>query len=171
MDYDAKLSDFLKETENALQAQWDHILMIVTRIMEDAGAPVSNGLVIAICLLNMLPTPLVNMAFNGAVPMLTGFAPEVYASWPWLRTNSLNLMHTPPPHIDRMAMDVLWDEIVHQLGSGPRVATVQFPTATVSMPANHAYSGGKEGEVGARNGTTKSVLHVSPTSHSPVRCS
>ena len=129
--------------------------------MEDADAPVSNDLVIAICLLNMIPTPLANLAFNGAAPMLTSFMPEVYASQLWLRTNSLNLMHTPPPHSDCMAMDVLQDEIVCHLG-GPKAATVQLSTATVSVPPNHAYSDGQEGEVGAGDGTTKSVLHVSP---------
>ena len=113
--------------------------MVVTRIMEDARAPVSNGLVIAICLLDMLPTLPANLVFHTAAPMLTGFAPEVYSSQLWLRINSLNLMHTPPPHSDHMAMDVLQDEIVHHLVGWPRVATVQLSTATVSVPPNHVY--------------------------------
>ena len=81
--------------------------MVVTRIMEDAGAPASNGLGIAICLVDMLPTIPADLAFHTTVPMLTSFVLEVYASKPWLKTNILNLTHTPPPHSDHMAMDVL----------------------------------------------------------------
>ena len=130
--------------------------------MEDTGVPVSNDLVIAIHLLNMLPILPANLAFHTTVPILTGFMPEVYASKLWLRTSSLNLTHTPPPHRECMAMEVLWEKIVRHLGDGPRVATSWVPTATVSIPPHHAYSSGQEGEVGARDGTTKSPLCVSP---------
>ena len=115
LEYEAKLNEFITESENAIQVQVDHIWTVVTRVMEDAGAPVSNGLGIAIHLVDMLPTILAYLAFQTIAPMLTSFAPEVYASKPWLKTNILNLMHTPTPHSNCMAMDVLCDEIVHNL--------------------------------------------------------
>ena len=113
----------LSESINAIQAQVDHIWMVVTRVMEDHGAPVSNGLGITICLVDMLPTVLVDLAFHTIVPMLTGFTLEEYASKPWLKTNILNLMHTLTPHCKCMAMDVLCDEIVCNLGGVPKVVT------------------------------------------------
>ena len=130
--------------------------------MEDAGSPVSNGLGIAIHLVDMLPTILANLAFHTIAPMLTSFPPEVYASNPWLKTNILNLMHTPPPHSDHMAMDVLHDEIVCNLGGAPRPVTEHFPIAMAAIPSID-YLGGQEGEVGAEDGTTKSPC----ASHSP----
>ena len=165
LEYEAKLNEFVTESEIAIQAQLDHIWMVVTRIMEDAGAPVSNGLRIATCLVNMLPTIPANLAFCTTVPMLTGFTLEVYASKPWLKTNILDLTCTPPPHSDHMAMDVLRNKIVRNLGGGPRAATAPLPTATVSVPPDDAYLGGQEGEVDTRDGTTKSPSYVSPTPH------
>ena len=83
--------------------------MVVTKVMEDAGAPMSNGLGITIHLVDMLPSILANLAFHATVPMPTTFTLEVYASKLWLKTNILDLMHTLPPHSDCMAMDLLWE--------------------------------------------------------------
>ena len=143
--------------------------MVITKVMEDAGVPVSNGLGIAIHLVNMFPSIPTDLAFHAMVHMLTGFVPEVYASKPWLKTNILDLMHTPPPHSDHMAMDVLHDEIIHNFGGVPRVATVHLLTASVAVPSEDDCLGGQKGEVGARDGTAKSPLHFSPTQHSPGR--
>ena len=110
--------------------------MVVTKVMEDVGAPMSNGLGIAFCLVDMLPSIPTYLAFHAMVPMLTSFALEVYANKPWLKTNILDLMHTPPPLSDRMAMDVLQDKIIHNLGGVPRATTVHLPTATVSVPSD-----------------------------------
>ena len=124
LEYEAKLNEFIAESENTIQMQQDHIWTVVTKVMEDASAPVSNGLGIAICLVNMLPSILTDLAFHTMVPMLTSFMPEMYASKPWLKTNILDLMHTPPPHSDHMAMDVLRDKIIPNFGGVPRAATV-----------------------------------------------
>ena len=75
-------------------------MTVVHEMTEDAGAPTSNSLDIALLLLNMLPTLPANLTFNTAVPLLTGFMPEVYASQPWLALNALDLTHTPPPQSD-----------------------------------------------------------------------
>ena len=167
MEYEAKLNQFVAESEDAIQAQVDHIWTVVTGVMEDAGVPVCNGLGIAIHLVDMLPSILANMAFHTLVPMLTSIAPEVYASKPWLKANVLDFMHTLPPHSNCMAMEVLCDEIVHSMGGVPKVATEYFAVATFAMSSGD-YLGGQEGDVGARDGTTKS-LHVSHTPHSPGR--
>ena len=107
------------------------------------------------------------MAFHTLAPMLTGIVPDVYASKPWLKTNVLDLMHTSPPHSDCMAMDLLHDEIVHNMGGAQKVATKCFTVATVAMSSDD-YLGGEEGGVGAGDGTAKSP-HVSHTPHSQAR--
>ena len=136
--------------------------MVVTRIMEDAGVLASNGLGIAIHLVDMLPTIPADFTFHTTAPVLTSFIPEVYASKPWLKTNILNLTHTLPPHSDCMAMDVLCDEIICNLGGAPRAATAHLPMATVAVPSSDDYLVGQEGEVGAGEHYTKSpcVFHT-----------
>ena len=79
-------------------------------------------------------------------------------------------MHTSPPHSDCMAMDVLCDEIIHNLGGAPKAATVHLPTASVAMPSVDDCLGGQAGEVSAGDGTSKSPC-TSHTPHSPCRCS
>ena len=119
LEYQNKLSDFLKDSKEAIEALHDHIWMVVLMVMEDAGAPVSKGLGITVCLVDMLPTILIHLAFYSSTPGLTSFTPEVYAAWSWFRTDVLDLMHTQPLQSDRKALDVLCEEItktwvVHQ---------------------------------------------------------
>ena len=120
LEYKTKLNEFLMESENAIEVLHDHIWTVMTKVMEDAGARTSNGLGITMCLVDMLPTILIHLAFHSATPMLTSFALEVYASQPWLRTNILDAMHTPPLDSDWKAMDVLYQEIINNLGGAPK---------------------------------------------------
>ena len=44
LEYETRLNDFLTESKNATEALHDCIWRVVTRVMEDVGTPVSNGL-------------------------------------------------------------------------------------------------------------------------------
>ena len=80
LKYETKLNDFLMEKENAIEALHDHIWTVMIKVMEDTGTPMSDGLGITVCLVNMLSTILIHLAFHFAMLMLTSFVPEVYAS-------------------------------------------------------------------------------------------
>ena len=67
----------------------------------------ADGLGIALCLVDMLPTIPLQLAFNMATPGLTGFAPEVYAARPKSRTDLLDFSHVPPLKSKWNAMSVL----------------------------------------------------------------
>ena len=85
--------------------------------------------------------------------------PEVYASWPWLRTEHYGC-HAHTTTTVWMALDVLHEEIINNLGGAPKVAKVVQPMACFSVPSLSSF-GGQAGEVSASDGTTKS-LHVPP---------
>ena len=72
----------------------------------------ADGLGITLRLVDMLPTILLQLAFNMATPGLTGFVPEVYAAWPKSRTDLLDFSHMPPPKSEWNALSVLCEEIV-----------------------------------------------------------
>ena len=44
LEYEMKMNDFLTESKNAIEALHDRIWTVVTKIMEDAGMPMSDGL-------------------------------------------------------------------------------------------------------------------------------
>ena len=159
LEYETKLNEFVTESKNAIEALHDCIWTVVSRIMEDTGAPVSDGLGIAMYLVDMLPTILI----HSAAPMLTGFMLEVYASWPWLRTNIINLMHTPALHSNWMILDVLHEEIINNISGAPKVANVGVPMACFSIPLLDSL-GGHVGKVGASNSTAKSAHAFHATS-------
>ena len=169
LKYDTKLNNFLTESENAIEALHDCILTVMIKVMEDTGAPVSDGLGITVCLVDMLPTILIHLAFHSTMPMLTSFVPGVYASWPWLRMNIMDVMHTPPLQSDWKTLDVLHEEIINNLGGAPKAANVVQPTACFSVPSLSSV-GGQAGEFSTGDGTTKSP-HTSHTPCSPSWCS
>ena len=146
-DFNTKLADFLMEAKALLQAQQDHIWTDVHQASQDAGVPMSYSLVVALHLLKLLPTLPANLTFHSAVPLLTSFEPEVYASWPWLGLNSFDLMHTPPPHSKCMAMDKLRDEIICQAAGRMMATSGQLPMSTISVPPNHADSDRQEAQL------------------------
>ena len=162
LEYQNKLNDFLMESENAIEALHGCIWTVMLKVMENTGAAMSDGLGITVHLVDMLSTIPIHLAFHSAMPMLTGFMPEVYAGWPWLRMNIMDLMHMPPLQSDQMALDVLCEEIINSLSGAPKVAKVDETTACFSIPSLSSV-GGLAGEVGAGDGTAKSLC----TSHAP----
>ena len=90
------MSNFLTESNEAIEALCDCIWTVVIKVMEDAGKPVADGLGIAMCLVDMLPTIPLHLAFHSSTPGLTGFVPEVYAAQPRSRMDILDFSHVPP---------------------------------------------------------------------------
>ena len=166
LQYQNKLSDFLIESEDAIEALHDHIWMVVVKVMEDAGKPMANGLGITMHLVDMLPTIPIHLAFHSSTPQLTGFTPEVYAVWPKFRTDALDFSHMPPPQSDWKALDVLCEEIVRNVCGAPEKAKAVDPTWCMAM-SNVSTIGVKACKVGAGDGPTSSPC----TSHSPSQCS
>ena len=126
LEYQNKMSDFLTESGKAIEALHDRILMVVLKVIEDAGKPTADGLGIAMCLVDMLPTILLHLMFQSAVPGLTRFAPEVYAARPKSRTDISDFSHAPPLRSDRKAIDVLCEETVKNArGTTDKVKAIQ----------------------------------------------
>ena len=55
----------------------------------------ADGLGIAMHLIDMLSTILLQLSFHSSTPGLTSFAPEVYAARPKSRMDILDFSHTP----------------------------------------------------------------------------
>ena len=112
LEYQNKLSNFLKKSKEATEALHDHIWTVIFKVMEDTGTPTREGLGITMHLVDMLPTIPIHLAFHFSILGLTSFVPEVYAAWPWFRMDILDLMHMPPLQSDYKALDVLCEEII-----------------------------------------------------------
>ena len=96
LEYQNKMSDFLTESGEAIEALHDRIWKVVMKVMEDAGNPWLMAWE-SLCLVDMLPTIPLQLAFHSATPGLTGFVPEVYAARPKSRMDILDFSHAPPP--------------------------------------------------------------------------
>ena len=133
LEYQNKMSDFLTESNEAIEALHDHIWKVVMKVMEDAGKPMADGLGITMHLVDMLPTILLHLAFQSATPGLTRFTPEVYAAQPKSRMDILDFSHVPPPQSDWKVLDVLCEEIVKNVcGTTEKEKAIQ-PTWLMSM--------------------------------------
>ena len=80
--------------------------------MVDVGKSTADGLGISLCLVDMLPTIPLQLAFNTARVGLPGCTPKVYAAWPKTRTDGLDFSHAPPLGSECDAMTVLHKEIL-----------------------------------------------------------
>ena len=134
--------------------------------MEDAGKPMADGLGIAMCLVDMLPTIPLHLAFHSSTPGLTRFVPEVYTAWPKSRMDILDFSHAPPLQSNRKVLDVLHEEIVKNVHGATEKDKGVDPTWLMSM-ANVSTIGVKAAKVGASDGPTSSPC----VSHSPSQCS
>ena len=72
LEYQNKLSNFLTESKEAIEALHDCIWTVVVKVMEDAGKPMADGLGITMHLVDMLPTIPIHLAFHSSTPGLTG---------------------------------------------------------------------------------------------------
>ena len=155
LEYQNKLSDFLTESEEAIEALYDCIWTVVIMVMEDAGKPTADGLGIAVHLVDMLPTILIHLAFHSSTPGLTSFMPEVYAAQPRFRMDVLDFSHMPPLQSDRKVLYVLCEEIIKNMGGASKMAKAIEPSACFFM-ADLSTIGRKACEVGASDGPTNS---------------
>ena len=165
LEYQNKLSDFLTESEEAIEVLHDHIWTVIVKVRKDAGTPTGNGLEIAVHLVDMLPTIPIHLAFHSSTPGLTGFMSEVYAAWPWFRMDILDLSHMPLLQDDWKVLDVLHEEIIKNMGGASKMAKVVEPAVYFAV-VPLSIIGGRACEVGAGDGSTNSP-HASCTSHSP----
>ena len=158
------MSEFLTESDEAIEVLHDCIWKVVMKVMEDAGKHVADGLGITMHLVDMLLTILLHLAFQSAIPGLSRFTPEVYAAWPKSRTDILDFSHVPPPQSDQKVLDVLCEEIVkNACGTTEKEKAIQ--PWLMSM-ANVSTLGVKAAEVGASDGPTSSPhAHHSPVPH------
>ena len=131
----------------------------------------ADGLGIAMCFVEMLPTIPLHLAFHSSTPGLTRFAPEVYAAWPKSGTDLLDFSHVPPLHSSWIALHVLCEEIVKNVWGTPEKVKAVEPTWMMSM-ANVSTIGAKAAEISAGDGLSSSPhMPCSPVphaSHSPV---
>ena len=163
LEYQNKMSDFLTESDEAIEALYDRIWMVVMNVMEDAGKPMADGFQIAMHLVDMLPTIPLQLAFHLSTPGFTGYVPEVYAAWPKSRMDIFDFPHAPTPQSSQKVLDVLCEETVKNVcGTTDKEEAIQS-TWLMSM-ANVSTIGVKAVEVGASDGPTSSP-HVF---HSPI---
>ena len=150
------MSDFLTESDKAIEALCDCIWTVVMKVMEDAGKPTANGLGIAMHLVDMLPTIiLLHLAFHSSTPGLTGIAPEVYAAQPRSRMDILDFFHVPPLQSSQKVLDVLREEIVKNVHGTTEKDKGDNPTWLMSM-ANVSTVGVKAAKAGAGDGPISS---------------
>ena len=156
LEYQNKLSNFLKEIEDAIEALHERIWTVIVKVMEDAGKPMANGLAIAMCLVDML----IHLAFHPSTPGLTGFVPEVYAAWPRSRMDVLDFSHMPPLQSDQKVLDILHEEIIKNMGGASKMAKAVQPAVCFAV-VDLSTIGAKAYEVGAGDGPTSSpcALH------------
>ena len=140
--------------------------MTMCQITKEVGAPLSASLAIMFRLLDTRPSFPPDLAYHSTPPMITGFAPEVYAQCLWLGLNSLDLMHIPPPGSCRKAVDVLKEEILHStegntaavVSTGPSASTSTAPKQTVQTAEEHP-----------SEGIPPMYPAISPIAHSPTK--
>ena len=108
--------------------------MMMFQITGNIGAPLCDGLGIVFCLLDTLPSFPANLAYKSTSPMITGFAPVVYAQQAWLGLHSLDLAHTPLPNSHRKAKDVLKEAILHSTGGNAATTVSTGLSASTSTP-------------------------------------
>ena len=107
LEYQNKMIELITSSRETIQALHERIWKVVSQVMEDAGKSMVDSLGIVLCLVDMLPTIPLQLAFNKATAGLLGCTPEVYAAWLKMRTDGLDFSHAPPPGSDRDAMAVL----------------------------------------------------------------
>ena len=112
LEYQSRVIELVTRSQESIQALHDHIWKVVIQVMEKAGKSVVDSLGIALCLIDMLPTIPLQLAFNTATARLPRCAHKVYAEWPTMGTDGLDFSYTPPPGSDQNAMTVLGEEIL-----------------------------------------------------------
>ena len=140
LEYQNKLSDFLTESEEAIEALHDCIWTVIVKVMEDAGTPTGDGLGIAVCLVDMLPTIPDTLGF----PLIYTWAHRICARGlccPALVQDMdvLDFSHMPPLQSDRKALDVLCEEIIKNMGGASKMAKAVEPAAC-ALPWHHCLS-------------------------------
>ena len=133
LEYQNMMSNFLTESENAIEELHDCIWTVVIKVMEDAGKPTADGLGITLCLVDMLSIIPIHLAFHSSTPVLTGFMPEVYATKPKFRMDPLDFSHMLPLQSNWKVLDVLCEEIVKNVLGATEMTKAVDPTWFMTM--------------------------------------
>ena len=84
LEYQNNMIQLITRSQEAIRGLHDCIWDVIHRVMESAGKSAADGLEIALCLVDMLPSIPLHLTFNTAIADLPGFTPEAltYASPP-----------------------------------------------------------------------------------------
>ena len=99
IEYQNNMIQLITRSQEAIQALHERIWKVVHRVMESAGKSTADGLEIALCLVDMLPSIPLQLTFNTVTAELPGFTPEA-------------LTYASPLSTNQGAMTVLGKEIL-----------------------------------------------------------
>ena len=83
LEYDQRLTDFLKEAETKLANMRDQIWTIVRALTESEGMTFKDCLSLALCILLLLPQIPMDVSFQTQIPLTIAYCPvsSVYRRW------------------------------------------------------------------------------------------
>ena len=131
LDYETKLNKFLNKTGGWIREQEEHIWTKMFEITGDAGTPLCTSLDIMLCLLDTLPSFLVNLSYQSNSPIICSFVPKAYAQ-PWLGLHSVDLACLPSFKNHKKAKDVLREAIIQSTGGGTVSRVSAGPSTSTS---------------------------------------
>ena len=146
IEYQGNMIQLVTRSQEAIQALHEHICKVICQVMESAGKSVADGLEIALCLVDMLPSIPLQLTFNTVTARLPRFTPET-------------LTYTSLLSTDQGAMTVLSKEIL----KGAYVAEEKVMQATCCVTVTNTglvkvtMIGSKGGDDPNRPGTSLSL--------------
>ena len=123
LDYQDKMIQLVTRSQEAIQGLHDCIWDVIHHVMEKAGRSTADGLEIALCLVDMLPSIPLHLTFHTAIADLPRFTPEA-------------LTYALPPHTIQDAMSAPGEETLASAHS----AEVQAVQSTGHTTVTHTES-------------------------------
>ena len=99
IEYQNNMVQLITRSQEAIQALHECIWKVVHWVMESAGNSMADGLEIALCLVDLLPSIPLQLTFNTVTAGLPRFTPKA-------------LTHASPSSTNQAAMTVLGEEIL-----------------------------------------------------------
>ena len=110
IDHQQFMVRLIEGSQEAIQALHDRIWKVTSRVMESAGRSATDGIGIALQLVDLLPTIPLQLAFNTITPELPGYTPRA-------------LTYASQDSVDRGVMSVLGEELTRDPTRGHNQAT------------------------------------------------
>ena len=89
--YDGELLAFISNAERTLQEKWDEVWGCVHKLVDIAGVPHNTCLILALQVLNKLPTVPIDFSYHTPIPMMLAYGPESDANQTWCKDGGRNL--------------------------------------------------------------------------------